>query len=251
MKRWPEVRAEAQQIRSDTWAPLGLSVVNRGDRATADTIINACARSTLTALSEMHDQRKTLAVLEREGFGVWAGNREDSWANPVVWQPDEFHARRFLSFHLLPAGRRAGKYNMAKTLNVVAGVHLDSGRHLAFGSLHNIQSQYLPGRGKPALQFVRNAIAAADEFKIATFLAGDWNAKPTARTMRPIYGHGWRYTQRDDYVKTHWAGIDGIAWDDRNADPSVVRFVGQSARPIKGSDHDQLLANFLLRRRPD
>lgn len=243
-------------------APLDVLTLNRGDHAKSDAIARAITRSewaaqmdgelrghALVALQEMHDSQRILDQLEDDGLGVWRGNLEDSEASPVVWDPAQFDVRHTLSFHLLAAGRRAGKYNMAKTLNVVVGKHLASGRRIAFGSVHNIQTQYLPGRRRAAEQLVRNVVDKTSEhFRCVTIIGGDWNAKPDGPSLAPVRrARGWDYDQLHDPFGTHGRRpIDGFAFTDRDPDPGVLTYVRHRPVDVRGTDHRGNSARFLL-----
>lgn len=227
---------------------LDVLTLNRGDHATYDAIRKAITGHALIALQEMHDSQSILDRLEADGFGVWRGNLEDAESNPVVWDPKLFTVHHRLSFPLLPAGRRAGKYNMAKTLNVVVGQHRASRRRVAFGSCHNIQSQYLPGRRKAAREFVRNMVDEASKFLCATIIGGDWNAQPDDYSLAPVRTTaGWGFDQARDELPTHGRrGIDGFAYTDRDAEPGVLRYVGNDPVYVPGTDHRGNSARFQL-----
>lgn len=236
-------------------APLDVLTLNRGDHAKYDAIRKAIRSSewsdgghALVALQEMHNQQKTLDRLDASGLGVWRGNLEDSEANPVVWDPAQFHVRHMLSFPLLPAGRRAGKYNMAKTLNMVVGQHVASGRRVAYGSCHNIQTQYLPGRRHAAREFVRNVVDEGNGFMCVTIIGGDWNAQPGGPSLAPLRrARGWDYDQARDQLATHSRrGIDGHAFTDRDHDEGVLRYVGNAAVYVPGTDHRGNSTRFSL-----
>lgn len=245
-----------------TVAPLDVLTLNRGDHAKHAAIHRAISRSgwaasrdgdlrghALAALQEMHSVQPILDDLDRAGYGIWRGNLEDSEASPVLWDPEQFAVHHMLSFALLPAGRRAGKHNMAKSLNVVVGQHLASRRRVAFGSCHNIQTQYLPGRRAAAQQFVRNVVAEASaEFKCVTIIGGDWNAKPDGRSLAPLrQARGWDYDQLHRPIATHdRRAIDGFAYSDRDPDPGVIRHVDHEAVTVPGTDHRGNSARFLL-----
>jgi hypothetical protein len=236
---------EAPPVRR---VPLDVLTLNRGDHATYDALRKAIDGHALAALQEMHDQQKTLDRLENGGFGVWRGNREDSESNPVVWDPDLFTVRHMLSFPLLPAGRRAGKHNMAKTLNVVVGLHRASRRRVAFGSCHNIQTQFLPGRRKAAREFVWNVVDEASAFMCATIVGGDWNAKPDGHSLAPLRrAANWGYDQARDPLPTHGRrGIDGFAYSDRDHETGVLHYGHNEPVTVPGTDHRGNSARFLL-----
>lgn len=229
--------------------PLDVLTLNRGDHAKYDAIRKAITGHALVALQEMHDSQKILDRLDLIGYGVWRGNREDSEACPVVWDPEQIYVKHMLSYPLLPAARRAGKHNMAKSLNVVVGQHRRSGRWVAFGSCHNIQTQYLPGRRVAATEFTRNVInAATGEFRCATIIGADWNAKPDGHSLAPLRrAPGWDYTQLHGSLPTHGRRpIDGFAFADRDRGPDVLRFADHDTFPVPGTDHRGNSARFLL-----
>lgn len=232
-------------------AALPVITLNRGDHAKYDAIRKAIDGHALAALQEMHSVQGILDQLERDGLEVWRGDREDSESNPVVWDPELFRVAKVdrFSYPLLPAARRAGTRNMAKTLNLVRGAHIASRRNVAFGSAHNIHRQWMPGRGKPAEQFVHNLHDAADRFRCATIVGADWNAKPTGKSLHPIRSApGWHLDQLNDPVTTHGRGWspDGFAYVDRDADPDVLSFIGHRAQHVPGTDHEALSAKFGL-----
>lgn len=230
-------------------ATLPVLQLNRGDHAAYVDVRRAIGDHAAATLNEMHSVQGYLQLLERAGLGVWPGNRPDSESDPMVWDPDQIDVDTMASYDLLDGGRRAGVHNMAKSLNVIKGTHIASGRRVAIGAAHNIHRQYLPGRRGPARSFAQNLHDAADDFHCATIVGADWNDKPTGKSLEPIRRDpDWHLSQLIDRVVTHGRGWtpDGFAFCDRDADPGVLRFAGQKAIHVIGTDHQGLSAEFHL-----
>lgn len=231
-----------------TVVPLDVLTLNRGDHAAYPAIRKAIRGHAFVALQEMFSVPEILNLLEDDGLGVWRGDRVSSRANPVVWDPAQIHVTERRTFSLLPAARRGGVHNMAKNLNLVAGRHIASGRRIAFGSAHNLHRQYLPGRGGPARELIREVVAWADEFGCARIIGMDTNAKPTGASLEPLRkAKGWDYDQLHRPVVTHGRGWspDGFAFADSERE-HVLTFVGHSAVVVPGTDHRGLSARFSL-----
>lgn len=231
------------------WAAFDVLTLNRGDHSSYQALRQAIDGHAVAALQEMHSVQPYLKKMEADGLGVWRGNLPDSFSDPVVWDPRQFKVHDMLSYPLLPAGRRAGLNNMAKSLNIVLGEHIASGRRVAFGSAHNIQSQYLPGRGRAARAFSEHLLGAASRFRCAVIVGADWNANPSSKSLAPFrHDPHWDLDQLHNPVTTHgrsWCP-DGFAFCDRDRDPGVLRFASHRAINVPGTDHKGNSARFNL-----
>lgn len=241
---------------SDAWVPARVGELNAGDHITTAAILHFFASNRLFALcmNEMHDNQRILKELEGEGLRVFRGTREDSEADPVIWDPKQFRVdkRSCTSHHLLDAGKRDGKHNMAKSLNRVKGNLIVADRFLNVASCHNIQTQYTKNRKGPAREFVQNVVDVADPWKFATIIGADWNAKVNGPSMKPLRdADGWWCDQVKGIPLPTLGSrpIDHFWVQDKEKGEPILKFVRHYTQEVKGTDHDGLVMVLKVRKR--
>lgn len=218
-----------------------LGTGNRGNHANEKSIREFLKGTDIVALTEMHSEDETRQALRNSRqYGIFEGRREDSEANPIVWRHETIKIEWRRTVPLLEAGKRDGKYNMAKSMNLVHAVHRESCEHFLFASVHQIQTVYTKERRPAAKQFVHRIDQRLNKRRLddlPTFVGGDWNAVWTHDVMDELREEGWR---ADPQLKG-----DLSTFKNRDIDYFVYRNLkGQMkirrkwTEPIGGSDHD-------------
>lgn len=215
---------------------LAVGCVNRGDHLNRAEIAEAIDDLDIVALSEMHSEKQTREWFrESKTWGIFEGRREDSEASPVVWKHETIRVLHRQTIPLLVADKRGGKYNMAKSLNVVLARHRPSDKEFWYGSVHQIQTVYTKERSPAAKLHNHKINEWGEELDRAVLLMGDWNAIWTHFVMAELRRSGW---------KSDAAGKKMPTFGGREIDYAVYRnlnklgeITDRSVNPIKGTDH--------------
>lgn len=250
------------RFRKEEFPLLGVTV-NRGDHVGSEEILDvlfgpngACVD--FAVLQEMFDSQHILRALKREGLSVWKGNRPASQASPVVWNPRRLKALRKGTVALLPAGKRNGKFNMAKSFNWVLVKDRITGARFFIVSFHQIQTVGPATRNAAARHAVGVLHDWASAQKHPVIAGGDWNAEldpdlatdAERRVLAPM--RGWRWEQKNGRIpKTRLnRSIDGFAvFAAQQVLQLSQMWVGPASWDGKIVDHVPLYCRWMLRRK--
>lgn len=225
-------------------ARLRMVTLNPGDHVKYDDVMRTLdggQRGSIihgAALQEMFNNQAT-KVLERILRGnEWGMVTRDGGhvpeANPFLFRREYMRLMRNDSFHLLDAGTRLGKHNMEKY--AVGGLFRfhPAARPIECFSIHNIQTQ-VGSRAEAATLHNKRLNDGAADWRIPTFIGGDWNASVRSRSQAPM-AH-WRYDQAIKPMVTHdIRPIDGWKWQNHDRQRHVVDYVRHWTDP-KVDDH--------------
>jgi hypothetical protein len=232
-----------------TRARLNVLTLNRGDHANYDALHGAVEGHAVAFLQEMMAVQHMIEWFKDDGLRVWGGNRPDSSADLVVWDPRQIKVLDKFCVPLLPAAERGGTRNMAKSWNGIRGIHRASGRIIVLGTCHNIQDQKDIHREVASLRFNQNLHERLDQFRCSVLTGADWNISADGPSLAPFRRDtSWNLTQLQQPITTFgksW-GPDGFVHRDAVGPGNVLRFEQQDTIKVEGTDHKGLSARFTL-----
>jgi hypothetical protein len=212
---------------------------NRGDHAKQKEIREFLEGTDITCLTEMMSEDQTREALRNsKTYGIYEGDREGSAANPLVWRHSSIEIRWRRCVPLIPEGKRDGKYNMQKSMNLVMAYHREARQEFLFGGVHQIQTVYTKDRYPAAKLFVSRVDDRLGEGEAhPTFVGGDWNAVYSHAVMKELRQGDWRGdpTMKPGLNTFGNRNIDYFCY--RNLDKKMV-IDNIWTQNIQGSDHN-------------
>ena len=245
----------------DDASMLGVTV-NRGDHVGTEQMLDVLISDTGSLvdfgfLQEMHDSQHILKALERHGFGVWRGNRPASQASPVIWNPKRYRVKQKGTLHLLDAGKRNGKFNMAKSLNWVLVKDRIAKQRIVLADFHGIQTVGPNDRNRAAVAAVQKVAEWGPRHRCAVIVGGDWNAEldagrattPERRVLKPLGDWNWDRDGRTLRTRIN-RGIDGFAtWDPDNILSVDWQVLGDRSWDGRVEDHLPVYSRWTIKHR--